>query len=124
MSLETAISTKATPTYPPLPIFNTDPLTPEQWTTLVAITDAIIPAIRSNEPATSTTALAVSSAEFEDALQKVKASSGANDEDARAYLEESVSQVPGFQDSLRRRLGQYLHGQGQKDISFILNALK
>lgn len=111
---------------PPLPrITATDPLTQDQWTTLVSIADTFIPAIRVNEhDVSSKTALGLSSDDYVKALQSIKQHSQAADDVAGEFLAEPASSVPGFKDALMRRVAVYLHTQGQKDIAFVLSALK
>jgi hypothetical protein len=110
MSLPTEpISPKATP-LPPLP--TEDPLTPAQWKTLLAITDAVIPAIKP----------------ISTAISALRALTPENDPDAdtaaKEYLADYASSNPAFQSELQRIFAMYMPQSTKKELCMVLNILK
>ena len=98
-----------------------DALTSDQWTTLLAITDAFVPAIDSSSTP-STSAYSLASSEY----TKLAADLTANSQDAdlvRAYLSESSTSTPGFKDLVNRMLGDYSRPDARKSTSMLLSAL-
>ena len=100
-------------------------LTESQWTTLLAIVDAIIPPIGvSSVP--SPNKLSVASSEYDVACEKLRKNlpPGADDSLAQQYFQESPSSLPGFRDALHRILGQYVREDARKGIRVILSTLE
>ena len=87
----------ATPKAAPLqPLPEVDPLTPAQWKTLLAITDAVIPSIQPFTKADPSSALAITDYEYSTALSTMKglAPQGTDDAVVTAYLKENASLDP------------------------------
>lgn len=126
MSLPTEpISPKATP-LPPLP--TEDPLTPAQWKTLLAITDAVIPAIKPISTATAGTEIAVTDNEYSTAISALRALTPENDPDAdtaaKEYLADYASSNPAFKSELQRIFAMYMPQSTKKELCMVLNILK
>ncbi|KAL5115703.1 hypothetical protein ACEQ8H_006415 [Pleosporales sp. CAS-2024a] len=126
MSLPTeAVSPKATP-LPPLPPH--DPLTPPQWTTLLAIADAVIPAIKPESTANAAIELAVADNEYSTSIATLRAlipehDPGA-DTAAKHYLADNASSNPAFKLELRRIFSMYMPQSSMKELCMVLNILK
>ncbi|KAF2843546.1 long-chain fatty alcohol dehydrogenase [Patellaria atrata CBS 101060] len=107
---------------PPLP--DVDPLTPEQWRTILAIADSVIPSIK---PAASSheasTNLPVPDSEYSTALSTIQGSSSAREELARHYLEECPSTSQDFKNALTVLFSRTLPEQGRKTLLVILDLL-
>ncbi|KAK2751114.1 hypothetical protein FQN57_000189 [Myotisia sp. PD_48] len=102
-----------------------DVLNPAQWDTLMAIADTIIPCISAISATYSDNH--IDQTQF-DHLRSTLGVSAATDkataeQNAVRYLEERASSIPGFKESLGRTLGLYVHHQGRKGISSILQAM-
>jgi hypothetical protein len=126
MSLPTeAVSPKATP-LPPLP--SEDPLTPTQWKTLLAISDAVIPAIKPTSTADARTEISVGDNEYSTAISTLKALTPENDSDAdtaaKEYLADNASSNPRFKAELQRVLAMYMPQSTKKELCMVLNILK
>jgi choline dehydrogenase-like flavoprotein len=119
-----AVSPKATP-LPPLPAEN--PLTPVQWKTLFAITDAAIPAIKPLSTAKAQTELAVTDIEYSTALSKLRQLTPEDDPDAEAaskvYLAEYASQDLAFRAELQRLFAMYMPQSHREKLCTVLNIL-
>lgn len=125
MSLPTEpVSPKATP-LPPLP--KEDPLTPDQWKTLLAITDACIPCIKPASTANLATDLAPTDTDYSTALSTISALTPESDPDATAaataYLDDNASSNPAFQQELQRIFALYMPASVRKDLLLVLNIL-
>ncbi|KAI4608568.1 hypothetical protein J4E83_009004 [Alternaria metachromatica] len=118
------VSPKATP-LPPLPA--EDPLTPQQWKTLLAITDAVIPAIKPISTAKTQTELAATDTDYSTAVSKLRALAPGNDPDAetavKEYLDDYASQDPAFRAELQRVFAMYMPQNQRKDLCMVLNVL-
>ncbi|KAF1844106.1 long chain fatty alcohol oxidase [Cucurbitaria berberidis CBS 394.84] len=118
------LSPKATP-LPPLP--SDDPLTAAQWKTLLAITDAIVPAIKPISTANTQTEIAVADNAYSTAVSKLQACTPANDPDAETaakdYLDDYASKDPAFKLALTRILAIYLPQSQKNEITMVLNIL-
>jgi hypothetical protein len=126
MSLPTEpISPKATPR-PPIPA--EDPLTPSQWKTLLAINDAVVPAIKPSATANVETEVAVTDSEYSNAISTIQALVPENDPDANTaaqeYLADYASSNPAYKLELRRLFAMYMPQSTRNDIGMILNLLK
>jgi choline dehydrogenase-like flavoprotein len=117
-------SPKATP-LPPLP--TKDPLTPAQWKTLLAITDAVIPAIKPMSTAKAQTESAGTDAEYSTAVSKLRQLTPEDDPNAEAaskeYLEEYASLDPAFRAELQRIFAMYMPQNQRKELGTVLNIL-
>ena len=108
---------------PPAP--KGDVFTAAQWRTLMAIADAIIPAIEVST-AHSHDKLCLEASEYANAIEQIKSLTppSADGKAAERYLSESASSTPGFRDSIHRQLGQYVREDALKGIRVILSALE
>lgn len=99
--------------------------TAAQWITLMAIADTVIPAIEVSS-APSKSRLCVQASEYMNAISAVKrgVAAEADDQLPQAYLQENASSVPGFQELLRRTLGDFVREDARKGIRVILSALE
>ena len=108
---------------PPIP--EGEVLTAAQWRTLIAIADAIIPAIEvSTTP--SHDKLSIQTSEYANAIDQIKKLTppSADGKAAERFLSESASSTPGFRDSIHRQLRQYMREDALKGIRVILSALE
>lgn len=125
MSLPTkSVSPKATP-LPPVP--KEDPLTPEQWKTLLAITDACIPAIKPISTANIATEIAATDTEYSSALSTLRGLTPESDLHATAaateYLQDYASSNPAFKQELQRIFAIYMPSSTRKELIMVLNVL-
>lgn len=100
-------------------------LTESQWTTLMAIADAVIPAIEvSSTLSNSSLCLAPSEYAFavETITQRLPAQTDPNV--TQRFLQENASSVPGFRELLQRMLGDYMREDARKGIRVILSTLE
>ncbi|RAR14485.1 long chain fatty alcohol oxidase [Stemphylium lycopersici] len=118
------VSPKATP-LPPLP--SEDPLTPAQWKTLLAITDAIVPAIKPMSTARAQTEIATTDIEYSTAVRTLGARIPKSDPDAVAaakeYLNDYASQNSAFRPELQRIFALYMPHNQRRDLATVLNVL-
>lgn len=113
-----------TPLDAPLPPLPADEVFSElQWKTFFALIDTAIPSIQSSK---SPDNKAPPAQELEAAYSYLKTSIGGPNATqlATQYLEEKATSVPGLQDALKRTFGVYVHMEGRKGLSLILNVLK
>jgi hypothetical protein len=101
--------------------------TPAQWTTLMAIMDAVIPAIhRESTTSYQISQLTLSNDEYTTAMEHLQA--GVVNAPAAAeldpYLAERASEIPLFQDLLRRTLIDFSREDARKGLSLVLSTLK
>ena len=101
--------------------------TPEQWTTLLAIMDTVIPSIRRETALDKkNSTLTVSDIQYNKVVDHLKKSmvnaptSNLLDE----YFDERPSESARFQDLLRRTLVHYSRDDARKGLAFVLSALK
>lgn len=125
MTLSTEpVSPKATP-LPPLP--KDDPLTPAQWKTLLAITDACIPAVKPISIANTAIEIAATDTEYSTALSTIKGLTPKLDPDTTAaateYLQDYASANPAFKDELQRIFALYMPASTRKELLMVLNVL-
>jgi hypothetical protein len=126
MSLPTKlVSPKATP-LPPLP--TEDPLSPEQWKTLLAIADAVVPAIKPVSVADSRTEVAVTDNDYSTAISELRALTPEDDPDAetaaKEYLADSATSNPAFRLELQRIFSMYMPQSTKSQLGTVLNILK
>lgn len=119
------VSPKATP-LPPLP--DEDPLTPAQWKTLLAIADAVVPAIKPVSTANASIEVAIADNEYSTALSAVRALTPEDDPDAeiaaKEYLADNASSNPAFKLELQRIFAMYMPQSTKKELGMVLNILK
>lgn len=125
MSLPTEpVSPKATP-LPPLP--KEDPLTPAQWKTLLAITDACIPAVKPMSIANIKTEIAATDTEYSTALSTIRELVPESDPDAAIaatdYLQDYASSNPAFKQELQRIFALYMPSSTRQELTTVLNVL-
>ncbi|KAF3034157.1 hypothetical protein E8E12_004598 [Didymella heteroderae] len=125
MSLPTEpVSPKATP-LPPLP--KEDPLTPAQWKTLLAITDACIPSVKPISIANTKTEIAATDTEYSTALSTIRGLMPESDPDATVaatdYLQDYASSNPAFKQELQRIFGLYMPSSTRQELTTVLNVL-
>ncbi|KAF2621453.1 long-chain fatty alcohol dehydrogenase [Macroventuria anomochaeta] len=125
MSLPTEpVPPKATP-LPPLP--KEDPLTPAQWKTLLAITDACIPAVKPISVANTRTEIAATDTDYSTALSTLRELTPESDPDAtvaaKEYLEDYASSNPAFKQELQRIFALYMPSSTRKELIMVLNVL-
>ncbi|KAJ4376812.1 hypothetical protein N0V86_006930 [Didymella sp. IMI 355093] len=125
MSLPTEpVSPKATP-LPPLP--KEDPLTPAQWRTLLAITDACIPSIKPISIANTETEIAATDTEYSTALSTIRGLMPKSDPDATVaatdYLQDYASSNPAFKQELQRIFALYMPSSTRQELITVLNVL-
>ncbi|USP80136.1 hypothetical protein yc1106_07410 [Curvularia clavata] len=118
------ISPRATP-LPPLP--SEDPLTPTQWKTLLAIADAIIPAIKPAATANAQTDIATADNAYSNAISTLSGRIPDSEPDAEAvareYLAVYASQDPAFQAELQRVFALYMPHSQRKELAMVLDVL-
>lgn len=125
MTLSTSpVDPKAAP-LPPLPAI--DPLTPEQWATLLAIMDTVIarvvPAGGDNDTNDGTVSdgIFIDKEEYSRALDDL--TQYMDRQTAAAYLEESATSVPGLRDAMLRIIGLHMPQKTRADLQFALKML-
>lgn len=110
----------------PLPPPTGDPLSPEQWVTLLAFADAVVPSIAPSVTATPATQLAVDANDYATALAQVQQLAGPDVEPnlSAEYLAETPSACPGFRENIHRLMAQYIPADTRKQLLMVLNVLK
>jgi len=101
--------------------------TPEQWTTLLAILDTVVPSIR-RETTTNkkNSQLTVSDVEYNAAVDHLRSNlvNPPDSESLDEYLDERPSDNPHFQSLLKRYLINYAPDDARSGLAFILSTLK
>ncbi|KAF2010972.1 long-chain fatty alcohol dehydrogenase [Aaosphaeria arxii CBS 175.79] len=126
MSLSLPTQPVSPTTIPKLPPPPSDPLTEDQWKTLLSIADAIIPAVKPTASANSTTDIAAKDDEYASAIKKLTslAPGGVKDEEtARRFLEESASGNPAFREALHRVFAVHMPVASAKQLGMVLSIL-
>lgn len=97
----------------------------QQWTTLFALADAVIPSIRTAATVKSSADKVISTGEWDTTITKLSALiPGPNAASlAKEYLEEDVSSNPIFRATVQRIIGNHVHEEGKNGFGLILNAL-
>jgi hypothetical protein len=120
-----AVSPKATP-LPPLP--SEDPLTTAQWKTLLAIADAVVPAIKPVSTANAKIEVAVQDNDYSTAVSALRALIPEEDPDAdtaaKEYLADHASSNPAFRMELQRIFALYMPQDQRKQLIMVLNILE
>jgi len=111
----------------PLPTYTqSDPFTPQQWTTLMAIMDTVIPSIHSSPTSDDKSHLTISSEQYAETTKHIRERVvGDFDQEALdRYFQEKASDVPEMRELLKRTFSCNVPPKGQKGFGLILNALK
>jgi hypothetical protein len=104
-----------------------EPFTPEQWATLLAIMDTVVPSVQRGAKSGSTASVqTLSDTEYDQTVEyfrktAVGVPAGKAFED---YLNEKPSDNPRFRALLKRSLLAYAREDARKNLTFILSALK
>lgn len=100
-------------------------LTESQWTTLMAIADAVIPSIEVSSTL-SNSSLSLTPAEYASAHETITRHLPAQADPSltKRFLQENASSLPGFRELIQRILGNYLREDARKGIRVILSALE
>lgn len=100
-------------------------LTESQWTTLMAIADAVIPSIEASSTL-SNSSLCIAPAEYASAHQAIthRLPAQADPQLTQRFLQESASSLPAFREFLQRTLGDYSKEEARKGLRVILSALE
>ncbi|MBE7180325.1 MAG: hypothetical protein INR71_03790 [Terriglobus roseus] len=118
---------KVEPTASPLPPRpQDDPLTPSQWRTLLAFSDAIVPDVEPKAIARPQSQLAVPDNEYSTALSHLsqQCERGGQLDKAKEYLQERPSDNPAFKDGLWRYVGQYVPADAKFQLATVLSVLE
>lgn len=106
------------------------PFTDTNWTTLLAIMDTVIPSISREKSGTSTNSeidhRTISDEEYQTTVTYLKENvfDPPKDSDLDGFLAERASEIPAFQELLKRSLVFYASEDSRKGLAFILSALK
>lgn len=100
-------------------------LTESQWTTLMAIADAVIPSIEVSSTL-SNSSLCLAPSEYASAVETItQRLPGQTDPHlTQRFLQENASSVPGFRELVQRILGDNLREDARKGMRVILSALE
>lgn len=120
---DTTFNVSDTPLPPPP---KQDPLNPEQWSILSAITEAVVPALtRSSNGDNHLLHHPLRSDVYDNAVKRIQTLAKLDaDETAVAYLSESVADHPMFKESIARMVAFSMSEEARNGLLFILNALK
>ncbi|GME25144.1 Glucose-methanol-choline oxidoreductase [Neofusicoccum parvum] len=107
------------------PLAGENPLSPAQWTTLLAFADAVVPSIAPSATAAPATQLAVDANDYATALANVQHLAGPDvDPDLSAeYLAETPSACPAFRENIHRLMAQHIPVDVRKQLLMVLNVL-
>ncbi|CAD6586944.1 MAG: hypothetical protein ASARMPRED_002881 [Alectoria sarmentosa] len=99
-------------------------LTESQWTTLMAIADAVIPSIEVSSTL-SNSSLCIAPSEYTSTLETIAQRIPAQTDPSltQRFLRENASSVPGFRELVGRILGNYIREDARKGIRVILSTL-
>lgn len=103
-----------------------DPLTKDQWRTLLAFADAVVPCIVPSNSHVTINASSIPIEQYASTSVKVErlALQGGQSDLAKTYLEERPSQLPHFKENLHRFLALYTPLEHKKLLAFGLDTLK
>jgi hypothetical protein len=113
---------------PPLP--DRDPLTTDQWRTLLAICDSYVAPIQPIDAAKNPKnleALAIPHEQYSKILSSTKQyarDNGEGTELAGEYLQEAASSYPSFRAVLQRTIASHMSSSKVKELALVLNMLK
>lgn len=123
MSLSTQTVSPKAASLPAIP--DEDPFTPAQWKTLLAIADAVIPAVKPASVASVQSEFAVKENEYATAVSQLE---GNSEESSKAvateYLHESASSLPDFKGAWHRFFMLNTPQDARKQLAMVLNALE
>ena len=105
---------------------DTEVLTPEQWTTVLAIADTVIPSICSSQSTDGGAQLRLSEEEYQHAIDDMKkgVTNPPDDLTIRRHLGEKASSNPAFRRELQRTLALHVHEDSRKGIATIISLVK
>lgn len=123
MSLSTETVSPKAAALAPIPA--EDPLTAAQWTILLAIADAIIPAIEPISVANTSTTIPAKDNEYSAAISALTSLTpqAGGEAVAKSYLRESATSNPAFREGLHRVIALYLPQSSKKELGLVLNIL-
>jgi 3-methyladenine DNA glycosylase AlkD len=101
--------------------------TPEQWTILLAIMDAVIPSVRRETDAgDKISQYTITDVEYNKTVDHLKRTvvDTPDSQSLEEYFLERPSENPRFQDLLKRTLVVYSREDVRKGLAFVLSALK
>ena len=100
-------------------------LTESQWTTLMAIADAVIPSITVSSTLLNSS-LCLAPAEYASAHETItqRLPARADPNLTHRFLQENASSLPGFRELVQRILGNYIREDARKGIRVILSTLE
>lgn len=100
-------------------------LTESQWTTLMAIADAVIPSIEVSSTL-SNSSLCLAPSEYASAIDTITQRLPAHTDPnlTQRFLQENASSVPGFRELIHRTLGEFIREDARKGIRVMLSALE
>lgn len=101
-------------------------LTPDQWATLLAVAETVVPSVCASKATAGTSELALNESDY-NALVRNLQDEVANPPDDQAiaeYLQESATGYTLFRQELHRTLAVYVREDARKRMAFLLNTLK
>ena len=101
-------------------------LTAEQWITMLALGDALIPAVEEASLSTNNDKESLDRESYRTLVQSIEDAQlpRKNAKLVRSYLAESASNVPKIKESVHRTISQYVPGEARQGIRTVLSALK
>lgn len=105
----------------------TEAFTPEQWATLMAIMDTVVPSVqRGTKSGGTATQQTLADAEYNKAAEDLKKAvvGPVDDKAIEDFLGEKPSANPRFQALLRRSMIAYSREDVRKNLTLVLSALK
>jgi hypothetical protein len=109
------------------PLSSTDPLTRDQWRTLLAFADTVVPSIvPANQVSNPVHELGVPETEYAVAINKIEpyARHSADPQLTRKYLIQKASDIQLFKDNLWRLLSTFVPADLKVQMTLGLNLLK
>ena len=108
---------------PPLPEGN--PLSQAQWSSFMALADAIIPSVRPAATAQKLTDQTLPDSAYSDAYNGLRSviSRSASDDLLKEYLTETPSSIPAFKSNIWRLLAENIPGDPKQQILAVLSVL-
>ena len=103
-----------------------DVLTTEQWATLLAIAETVIPEIRRASRPSSESQHSLPESEYDDVVHEIKHEMKNRTQDSAVvdYLGEGATTYAAFRRELQRTLAVHVRDDARKGISFILSTMK
>jgi hypothetical protein len=111
---------------PLAPLPAEDPLTKDQWKTLLAFADTVVPSIvPASQCSNKKLELAISEGDYAVALNKIESYTKGKDSTlARKYILQKASDIPMFRENLYRLLALYVPADLKVQMTLGLNLLK